>query len=283
MQTNLLKSLALAAAVFVQSGFVHAQNTSSDTAAVSTADAAVQQAQDKFKATFTNMNVSDFRPSPVPGVYEIHTNGNILYFAPPFGENPKGVIIFGEMYDANGNNLTQAAKVSALKAKWDRLDLKSAITIGNANAPEFWEVTDPDCPYCREWHKWIKEYAKQHQVKRNLIFMLNPGHPDAPPKIEHIICSKDKESAINDMYEGKDVKLVSCPEAKSVIEYHQKLVREFGANGTPSFIFKNSDGAPELIVGFSREKVIEKISLLTAAKNGSDTTESKPKEKTTKK
>ncbi|WP_233981894.1 DsbC family protein [Pectobacterium versatile] len=253
------KILAMLVAVTISS-FVHAQNQEQKPVETPTQDT-VQKAQNIFKATFSKVNVSNFLPSPIPGIFEIHTAGGILYFYAPH-DNNKGVLIFGEMYDSDGNNLTQLAKLAALKQKWDKLDLSTVITIGDKNAPEFWEITDPDCPYCIEWHKWIKDFSKENKIKRNLIFFLNPGHPNAPKKIEHIICSKDKEKAVDDMYEGNTVTLTTCPEAKDIISKHQKLVNEIGANGTPSFVFLTQDKAPDFVTGFTpsaREKITKLV------------------------
>ncbi|EPT0813924.1 TPA: DsbC family protein [Yersinia enterocolitica] len=270
MQINKMFKPALLS-LFIFTGFVHAQ-TASGTAALKATEtpafkklqeaqagsiAEVKAAQDEFKQTFSQMNFTNFAESPVKGIYELHTGGNVIYFTPK-SENRKGVIIFGEMWDSNGVSLTNESKLKAIKSEWKKLPVGSAISIGDKNSPSYYEITDPDCPYCHSYHEWIKDYSKTNPVQRNLIFMLNPGHPEAPAKIEHIICSKDKEQAINDMFEQKPVALEKCPEAKGIIQQHQDIVKALGVNGTPSFVFDVNE-EPELIVGFNKSKVMEAI------------------------
>ena len=53
----------------------------------------VKDAQEKLKATFQNLTVNDFKPSPVEGLFEINIGGRVVYFHPE-----AEVLIFGEIF-----------------------------------------------------------------------------------------------------------------------------------------------------------------------------------------
>ena len=106
--------------------------------------------------------------------------------------------------------------------------------------------------------------------------MVNPGHPLARAKIEHVICSKDKDEAVRYVYSeelphnpdganaiqlAKQKSLKTCKEAESVIQKHAQIIQAVGVNGTPSFLF-NIDTKPNLIVGFDRQKISDSLAAL---------------------
>ncbi|PXW50355.1 thiol:disulfide interchange protein DsbC [Grimontella sp. AG753] len=263
---NLNKGVIAAAMVFgISTHFAHAQNAQDNAASTPTS---IKAAQDQLATSFNGMTITGFTESPVKGLYEVKTGSNILYFHP--GEDgKKGVLIFGEMYDSSGINLTEQSKINGLSDTIKGLPLESAITIGPKDAPVYYEFTDPDCPYCHAYDEWIKTYSKDHPVQRKLIFMVNPAHPLARAKIEHVICSDDKDEAVRYVYSmelphnpdgadalqmGKQKALKTCKEANAVIEQHAKILQAVGVNGTPSFLF-NIDSKPNLIVGFNQQKI----------------------------
>ncbi|EFG7104884.1 DsbC family protein [Escherichia coli] len=281
--------LTIAMVLGMTSQFAHAQNTPEKESAD---PASMKAAQDQLATSFNGMSITGFGESPVKGIYEVKTGSNILYFHP--GEDgKKGVLIFGEMYDSTGLNLTEQSKMNGLSDTLKALPLDSAITIGPKDAPVFYEFTDPDCPYCHAYDEWMKTYSKDHPVQRKLIFMVNPGHPLARAKIEHVICSEDKDEAVRYVYSSelphnpdgadamqmaKQKALKTCKEADAVIEQHAKILQAVGVNGTPSFLF-NVDTKPNLIVGFNQQKIAASI---TELEKPAVTKLEKPTEKTTK-
>ncbi|HCB1716441.1 TPA: DsbC family protein [Citrobacter freundii] len=255
-------------------GFAHAQNDKKDSNAANTSptEMSVKEAQDKLSTSFSGLNISSFKESPISGIFEVRTGSNTIYFYPP-KEDRKGVLIFGEMYDESGKNLTQESKMAGLSDSLKSLPLNSAITIGPKNAPVVYEFTDPDCPYCHSYDNWIKTYSKGHPVQRKLIFFNNPSHPLALAKMKHVICSDDKEAAYRYVFSEelphdpdaasalqmeKQAALKTCKEADEVLSKHAEIIKATGVNGTPAFLF-NVDTKPNLIVGFDQSKIAEAI------------------------
>lgn len=247
---------------------------------------AIKSAEAQLRTTFSRtQGITDFKESPIPGIFEFQVNGNIMYFYPATSEGKDGVVIMGKMYSSKGEDLSEKSKMANIDKVIASLPLSSAITIGPKDAPVFYEFTDPDCPYCHAYDGWIKEYSKTHPVQRKLVFLNNPGHPLAKAKIEHVICSKDKDEAVRYVYSEelphspdssnpaldlKQSQLTTCPEAAAVMADHAKILTQLGVNGTPSFLF-NAESAPKLIVGYRQTDIAEAINALEATKNASQT------------
>lgn len=248
-----LKRVA-ASLLMLTATFAHAQN--------SMPDSQMKAAEEKLKATFSQLQVTSFEKSPVEGVFELSTATNTFYYYPG-KDGEKGILIFGEMYDQNGTNLTQESRQKRLATVLKDLDLSSALTIGPDDAAATYvEFTDPECPYCHAYEGWLSQQSFSKKVQRKIIFMINPGHPGERREVEHVICSKDKNKALEDAFEnttenGHIKQWASCPEAEKIISEHQRLVRTVGVQGTPSFLF---DG--NLVVGFDQEKVKASIETL---------------------
>ncbi|WP_089529219.1 disulfide isomerase DsbC N-terminal domain-containing protein [Pantoea ananatis] len=237
----------------------------------------IDAAQAELKASFSQLNVTDFSQSPLPGIFQLQTGGNIMYFAPETPEH-EGVLIFGEMYNKNGENLTEKSKNQLIGKTIKTIDFSSAISIGPANAPAYYEFTDPDCPYCHAYDNWLKQTDPDGALHRKLIFMVNPGHPLARAKIEHIICSDNKDEAVK--YAFSDAlphesleqatalqvanykSLKTCAQADSVIKEHQEIISKLGVNGTPSFLFGAETNNPVKVVGFAKDKILDNITKL---------------------
>ncbi len=244
-------------------------------------EAAINAAQAELKASFAQLNVTDFSESPIPGIFQLQTGGNIMYFAPETKEH-EGILFFGEMYNKNGESLTEQSKNKLLGKTLKSINLASAISVGPANAPAYYEFTDPDCPYCHAYDTWLKaDVNKDNSLHRKLIFMVNPGHPLARAKIEHIICSDDKDEAVkytfsdalphNSLDQATPLQIANykslktCAQAESVIAEHQQIISKLGVNGTPSFLFGAETDKPVKLVGFSKDKILENIVKMKSA------------------
>ena len=111
-------------------------------------------AGEAFKKDFPNARFTNVEESGIEGLYEITTGVNIVFYAPAAGR-----IIFGEMLDKTGKNITaekrkpliaqyeaEAQKKEAEAAKLiDSLPLDKAIKVGTGRNIVI-EFTDIDCP-----------------------------------------------------------------------------------------------------------------------------------------
>src|SRR5690554_2396879 len=100
-------------------------------------DSTIQNAQDKLKATFSNYQVTDFKPSPIPGIFEVHAGPQIHYYAPE-----QNLLIFGQIYSSVGENLTEKSKQLSVSSRLGEMPLESAILVKTGTIPLI-EISNP--------------------------------------------------------------------------------------------------------------------------------------------
>ncbi|MGI9377295.1 MAG: DsbC family protein [Tsuneonella suprasediminis] len=211
--------------------------------------AAAREAEKELRQTFTNLQFEDFGPAPVKGpIYQATAGGRIIYYAPESEH-----LLFAEVYDRNGQNLTALAQNTAAAKKVAGIDTSKALAIGPEGAPVVIEFTDPDCPYCRALDRfWVAKAAEGKPVRR-LIFFVSGIHPEAAAKAEHIHCSPDKEAAFKAIYAGAaPTPLLTCPDGRAKVAADAEVVRQVGISGTPTLI---ADGT--IISGFQQAEIEE--------------------------
>ena len=209
----------------------------------------LQTIKDKLQTTFKQLKVQDFRESPIAGIYEIVTTNQVMYYYPE-----KSYMIFGQIYSEDGRSLTEESKSRIQVKKINQLDLSTALTIGYGDK-EIIEFTDPSCPYCKKLHASLK--GKESLVTRKIIFSpITQLHPDAIQKAVHIMCSKDKAQAMDDIMTAgvSFLDMLACDEGKAIVREHMKISSEFGVEGTPTTVFDNA-----VIQGFDKARIMEYI------------------------
>jgi len=209
--------------------------------------AAVDEAQQALRQTFTNLSFEDFGPSPIKGpIYQANAGGRILYFAPDSGH-----LLFAAVYDRNGVNLTALAQDEAARKRLSAIDPADALPIGPDGAPSVIEFTDPDCPYCQALERfWVTKAAEGKPVRR-LVYFVSGIHPQAAAKAEHILCAPDREAAFKALYAGSQpATLLKCPAGQAKVARDAALVRKMGISGTPTMFVEG-----RLVSGFQQAEL----------------------------
>lgn len=198
--------------------------------------ALVAAAEQKMGVTFQNMSIVDFREAPLPGLYQADIGGRIVYYSP----DPEA-LIFGQIFDKNGVDLTAKALQETHAKRQALVDLGDALAIGPAGAPEFVEFSNPDCGYCRLLNNYVLTEEEQGRpVRRKIIFTgLNES---ALSKATHILCSDDPARAFNEIYNGRAPNTLNdCPQGRARAERHAQMAKAAGIQGTPTLWL---DGRP---------------------------------------
>lgn len=217
----------------------------------------LDDAQDKLKATFSNFSATHFKDSPIPGLFEVHTSTGIIYFSPE-----SETLIFGRIFDKDGNDLTQVSLSSAVKSRMnDHKSIKdlldSGVKINEGGSLKMTVFSNPDCGYCQQFERWIKDVEKARGVKieQNIVFLRTTNFPDSESKMRHIICSEDRTSAYESVRNVVPEKRRDCPKADEVLSKHDELINFFGIQGTPSFLLESG----EIVSGLNTRRLSDVI------------------------
>lgn len=198
-----------------------------------------------FRQAFPDIHLDSIRATDISGLYEVVTGQNVLYFFPE-----KEYLFVGEIYTKDRKTLS-AERKKELKEKSAKLvkslPLEKAVKIGSGRNVVI-EFTDPDCPYCRK----ASEFLKKRKDVTRYVFFAPFAHPQAITKIHHILQSRDKAAAYENMMGGKSVPQgeTASDAVKSLAQEHIELAKKVGVQGTPTFFVNGQE-----VVGADEKKI----------------------------
>ncbi len=187
--------------------------------------------EESLRKSFPQIQVDSLQPSAVPGLYEIVSGGQILYYVP----GPE-YIIAGAIHTRDGKNLTQERAMEIMAKKLKEIPLAQALKIGDGPHRVI-EITDPDCPYCRRASAYL---SARKDLTRYVFFLPLPMHKDAEAKVRYIFCAPERGAAYEEAMSGKldDMKFKPCTDAgaEALLKAHKEIAERAGINSTPFFL-----------------------------------------------
>ena len=192
-----------------------------------------------------NLTVNAIAESPMPGLLQVFTNKG-LFFTSTDGQ----YFIEGNIYDLNNKVLVNDAqmrpyiqqKMAASKdgtIEYKAKDEKFVINV----------FTDPTCGYCRKLHHEMQDYNDAGITVRYLAFPRGGVDSETYLQMQHIWCSKDSRSAMNEAKDGDNIKPAMCT---NPVKAQYELGQSFGINGTPAIILPSG----RLIPGYQPAKAL---------------------------
>ncbi len=174
------------------------------------------------------IEITSIEPSPVPGIFELISTGEIFYVS------ADGKFIFdGNLIDLeNRNNLTTARMGSVHMSLINDIgegnmlvfepkgEAKRAITV----------FTDTSCPYCSKLHAEIDDLLDNGIKVRYLMFPRAGLGSPAHQELESVWCADNQQEAMTIAKAGGSITEKSCD---NPIESHIELAQQVGLRGTP--------------------------------------------------
>jgi len=185
----------------------------------------------RFENRFPGAAVTSVVAAPLPGLYEVFVQDELLYT-----DEEVNYVLNGSLIDAAGRNLTQE-RLGRLKGiPFDQLPLGSAIKIVKGNGSRKLAIfEDPDCPFCRRLEQ---ELVRVDNVTMYvLLYPLEQLHPGATGKSIRIWCSEDRAKAWTDAVLGRA--LNAPADCKHPIESLKKFAEGHRIFATPTIVFEN--------------------------------------------
>jgi thiol:disulfide interchange protein DsbC len=127
------------------------------------------------------------------------------------------------------------------------LPLENAIPMGEGKR-KLYVFTDPQCYFCFQLHEELK------QIKNlQTFFFLYPLTPASYEKAKSIWCSQDKVRALEETYQGKELRSPFCD--TSPIDKNMEFGKRLLIDSTPTLLFQNG----KMIEGFASPNTLENL------------------------
>lgn len=186
-----------------------------------------------------DVTVTSISESPVPGVFELISDGQIYYVA----EGAR-YIFDGDLIDMESrSNLTDAKRGSVHLSMIDSMDESQMLIYEPEEKSErsITVFTDISCGYCRRLHAELDTLLEGGVRVRYLLFpragLGSPAHQD----LESVWCAADPQDAMTNAKSGGRIVEESC---ENPIESHVALAEQVGLRGTPLIYLDNGQMIP---------------------------------------
>lgn len=177
--------------------------------------------------------------------------------------------LFGILLDSHGHNLTKAYEHNYVQTPenqhlYGKLAKLHWIEAGAKHPRRIvYAFVDPNCPYC--WHFWKaaqKAYSQGVQVRYIVVGILGDS---SVKKAATILDAKNPRTALQQNergfknHSGAAKPMDKVPDKiRSELADHARLMQEFGIDGTPGLIWKDSSGKVQTSDGLPPNDYLEK-------------------------
>jgi thiol:disulfide interchange protein DsbC len=203
----------------------------------------------QFELRFPGAAVTSVTPAPMPGLYEVFVEGQLLYTDAEVTYVLQGALIEA----ASRRNLTEDRLEKLNAIPFDQLPLGQAIKIVKGDGRRRVAIfEDPDCPYCRRLEQ--QELTRIDNLTMYiLLYPLEQLHPGATDKSIRIWCSPDRAKAWSDAA-LRGVAPISPPSCKHPIESLKRFAEARGIRATPTLVFEDGSRVAGAIPAAEIEK-----------------------------
>lgn len=222
--TTLQTTRALFIGIFVLlSGVCHAQST--------------EKIKSDLQRQFgSKVQIKSINASPIPGLYEVVVNGNIIYT-----DAQAKYIIQGEMVELkSGQNITEVRQNELNRINWADLPLQNAIKVVRGNGARKVAVfADPNCGYCKRLEK---TFTQMDNITI-YTFLIPILAPDSGVKSKQIWCAGDPGKSWVDWMTNA-TSPTSKGDCSTPIEKNLALAKTLNITGTPAIFFADGSRIP---------------------------------------
>jgi len=192
----------------------------------------------KMIAEQLETSVTEVKPTPLPGIYEV--------IAPPmvfYATKDGRFVMTGDLVDLKTRmNLSQDARIAAKKAALDLMGEEAMIVFAPKEVKHTITVfTDIDCGYCRKLHNEIAAYNKLGIKVRYMAYPRAGVGSDSYNKAVSVWCAKDRNKAMTVAKSGGNVEQKTC---ENPVARQFELGQQLGVNGTPAIVLENGQIYP---------------------------------------
>ena len=229
--------------------------------------------------------------------FDVEGHGLTGYVAEPkqggqpvifYSNNKTGDVIYGMLFDKEGNNLTEqyvSKHIKPLLAKklFSQVGSTTSFLIGQSDAPhQIYVVGEPNCSICHKLYADLEPFVKKGDLSIRWI-MTAFLRPDSVGKAAAILQSKDPAVMLSQDEDHFNMKteegsLTALPAdkitdaTKDALKANMEFMAKNGIRGTPAMFYMDTEGQAKRIDGYPQEKLetlMQSIAKLPAASTSS--------------
>lgn len=195
----------------------------------------------------TEFRILEIREAPLEGFWEVACEIGqervIIYI-----DKNLRFIIHGQILDRQTKrNMTLDRLRDFRRVNTSALPLENAIPMGQGRR-KLYVFTDPQCHFCFQLHEELKQ-IKDLQT----FFFLYPLSPASYEKAKSVWCSQDKVKALEETYEGKELRSPSCDSRP--IDKNMEIGKRLLVESTPTLFFENG----KMMEGYTASDTLENL------------------------
>lgn len=199
-----------------------------------------QELRESLAVLAPELTVTAIAESPLPGVYEVVSDGQIYYLTPDGRFMLEGSIIDLEQRV----NLSEQRRGNLQMALITEVSEDQMIVFNNeaADATRWITVfTDTDCGYCQKLHREIETITDADIKVRYLMFPRAGMESASFRELQSVWCADDPLAAMTAAKTGGVVEEATCA---NPIQDHVNLATRVGLRGTPLIYLDNGTKIP---------------------------------------
>ena len=218
-----------------------------------------EMTKEELAATLPGVQASDIHDSPLPGMYEIVLDSDVVYVS-----RDGSYLIQGDVFDLQERrNLTEGRRAQARADILASVDPESLIVF----SPDLENVrhtvtvfTDIDCGFCRQLHREMDQINALGVEVRYLSYPRTGPDTESWFKADKVWCAGDRQTAFTDAILEDTLPELSCD--ATPVASHFQLGRQVSVLGTPTIL--TSDGV-QLGGYLAPDELITKLEALAEA------------------
>lgn len=206
-----------------------------DTNATAGEQDARQRIRERLREERPDVEIASVRETPVDGIYEIVSGGEVYYITPD-----ARYLFSGNLVDLeSGRNITQARRSALAHDIVEELDRDRMVVFEPANGPAENHITvftDTTCGYCRRLHEEVLSLVEEYPVEvRYAMFPRAGRNSPAADTLRNVWCADDPASALTRAKQGQSIE---APEGRcdTPMEEHLAAAGRIGVRGTPYMV-----------------------------------------------
>jgi len=191
-----------------------------------------------LKMLLPDVDVTSVSPSPLPGLYEVVVDMDVVYVTADGRYLIQGSVIDLETRD----NLTAPVAAKAKSAAMESVGEENMVIFEPKETKHTVSIfTDIDCGFCRKLHAQIDEYNNRGIRVRYLFYPRAGVGSPSYRKAVAVWCAEDRNQAMTLSKSGKEIEQKEC---ENPVADHYELGKRMGVTGTPSLVLDDGEMLP---------------------------------------